>query len=153
MRTIHRQIVGAMVISSDDKVLLGLHDPDKGTSYAGYWVVPGGGIDEGETPKQAICREMMEEAGLDIAQYPIEQLDFVDRTDEREKTLHDGERVKAKMSFLEFRVRIDKPADQIPVIAGEEFKQLEWVPIDDIPKIKLPPLTQELFKLAGCWRG
>ena len=153
MRTIHRTIVGALVVSNDDKVLLGLHDPGKGTSYAGHWVVPGGGIDEGETPEAALQREILEETGLDISPYTIESLDFGDRTDERQKTLKDGERVIANMNFLEFRVRIDKPSQHIHVQPGEEFKQLEWIPIDDVPRTKLPPLTQELFKLAGYWRG
>lgn len=34
--------------------------------YAGYWTLPGGGIDFGENPRDAVVREFQEETGLDI---------------------------------------------------------------------------------------
>lgn len=30
------------------------------------WVLPGGGIDPGETPEEAVCREIAEESGLQV---------------------------------------------------------------------------------------
>jgi 8-oxo-dGTP pyrophosphatase MutT (NUDIX family) len=35
-------------------------------SHAGQWAMPGGRIDEGETPEQAALRELHEEVGLDL---------------------------------------------------------------------------------------
>ena len=32
-----------------------------------YFVFPGGGVDEGETPEQAAIREAMEELGIEVA--------------------------------------------------------------------------------------
>jgi mutator protein MutT len=37
------------------------------SSHAGQWAMPGGRIDEGETPEQAALRELVEEVGLALA--------------------------------------------------------------------------------------
>ena len=37
-----------------------------GTAFAGQWFLPGGAVDEGETPEEGARRELLEEAGLTI---------------------------------------------------------------------------------------
>ena len=36
-------------------------------AMAGYWCFPGGHVERGETPRQAIVRELAEELGLEVA--------------------------------------------------------------------------------------
>lgn len=50
--------VTAIVFDADRRMLLVQHAED------GLWVAPGGGIDPGETPADAVVREMHEETGL-----------------------------------------------------------------------------------------
>ncbi len=57
-----RATVGA-IIEKDRKVLLVKrnHEP-----FKGYWCIPGGHIDFGETAEQAVIREVKEETGLTL---------------------------------------------------------------------------------------
>ncbi len=46
----------------NDKILMVRHQ----SPLESYWTLPGGGIDENETPEQAVVREVKEETGLDV---------------------------------------------------------------------------------------
>lgn len=51
-------------IIDDDQILLIMHMPLKGGSP--YWVIPGGGIEDGESETECVAREMKEETNLDV---------------------------------------------------------------------------------------
>ena len=55
--------VGILMKPNGD-VLLGCRP--EGKPYAGYWEVPGGKVEKGETVFQALQRELQEELGIDI---------------------------------------------------------------------------------------
>lgn len=140
MRTIEREIVGAFILSNDGYILLGKSKP--GGVYPGYMMVPGGGIDEGETKLQAVVREVMEEVGVDVTDAVIEQIND-SQYGESEKVLRDtGERVLVRMHFNDFRIDIPKPAAQIVVTADDDFADAEWIPITDLPTLKLTDPTK-----------
>ena len=67
-----KNTVGAIIIK-DNKILLAKrgHPP-----FKNYRTLPGGHIEKGETAKQAIIREVKEEANLDIK--PIFFMDFIE---------------------------------------------------------------------------
>jgi 8-oxo-dGTP diphosphatase len=56
-----RACVGALVVR-DGRILLGLRAPHK--TYAACWDVPGGHLQAGETPEDALSRELVEELGI-----------------------------------------------------------------------------------------
>ncbi len=51
-----------MIDTNDNVLLVRFHWPGLGTD--GFWACPGGGIDPGETPVEALRRELREELGL-----------------------------------------------------------------------------------------
>ena len=61
-----RRAVRVVVLADDveggTRVLL-FHDRDPGMLGSGWWVLPGGGIDGAETPREAARRELAEESG------------------------------------------------------------------------------------------
>src|SRR5688500_12933533 len=59
--------VSALLTNSDGEVLLQLRDDRSDLLWAGYWTLPGGQVEQGETPDHAIAREMQEEMELEIA--------------------------------------------------------------------------------------
>ena len=59
----HITVKGIVVL--DNKILL-LKRVKPSTDGLGFWELPGGGLEHGETPDQALIRELKEETGLDI---------------------------------------------------------------------------------------
>ena len=52
------------LIIKDDRVLLICHT--RHSDGASYWVIPGGGIEPGESEEECVIREMKEETNLDV---------------------------------------------------------------------------------------
>lgn len=57
-------VVAAALVDSDRRVLLQQRPPGK--SLAGLWEFPGGKIEPGETPEEALIRELEEELGIAV---------------------------------------------------------------------------------------
>lgn len=144
MRTIKRDIAGALLFSNDGHVLIGKNV--KGGVYEDLWVIPGGGIDEGESKEEAAKRETLEEVGIDVSNAKIEPIDLV-QTGITEKTLRNtGERVLVDMTFYNFKVAIDQPAHSIPIKLEDDFGHAEWVPIQKLTEKAYSPSVESLLK-------
>lgn len=76
------RIGSAAIVKKGDKILLGIRgkEPEKGR-----WVLPGGGVREGETPEEAVKREILEETGLKVR---IDKKIGVYRTKDGSREIH-----------------------------------------------------------------
>jgi 8-oxo-dGTP diphosphatase len=57
-------VVAAALIDTDGRVLIAQRP--EGKALAGLWEFPGGKIEPGERPEQALIRELREELGIDV---------------------------------------------------------------------------------------
>ena len=62
---IERRAVRVLLVTPEDQILM-FQDSDPGLPEQRWWVIPGGGIDPGETEHQAAVREVVEETGCTI---------------------------------------------------------------------------------------
>ena len=56
-------VVAAALVDADGRVLLQQRAPER--DMAGLWEFPGGKIEEGELPEEALIRELREELGIE----------------------------------------------------------------------------------------
>ncbi|MCA9328613.1 NUDIX hydrolase [Candidatus Saccharibacteria bacterium] len=146
MRTIYRDIVGAFIFSSDGKMLLG---KSSRKTYEGTWIIPGGGVDNGETKLQALKRELLEELDLDISTAKVRQID-IDLHGESKKLLKDtNEEVLGKYTFFNFVIDFDKKAEQIELKELDDFVNPTWFDISELSSLPLPPPSITSLKKLG----
>jgi len=123
------------VIEKDGKILLGQKIKDLGP-YPNTWLLPGGGVEHGESLEGAIRREIKEETGLEVIN--LERIG-VDEDDEPNKY---GEVIH--YIFHSFKANpIGKHKDT------EEFPTLQWFKISDLKSIPYARPSVKLFKKLG----
>ncbi len=67
-------VVAAALIDADDRVLIAQRPAGK--ALAGLWEFPGGKVEAGERPEEALIRELAEELGLAVAEPCLAPLTF-----------------------------------------------------------------------------
>ena len=73
-----KEVASLIAVNKDGEILLHLRDDIDTIQFPGQWGLPGGEVEKGESPEEAIAREIKEEMEIDIAGY------FKFRTYERE---------------------------------------------------------------------
>ncbi len=71
-------VVACALVDGDGRVLIAKRP--EGRALAGLWEFPGGKIDPGEKPEDALIRELAEELGIDVTESCLAPLTFASHT-------------------------------------------------------------------------
>ena len=121
------KIVLTGILKDNDELLVVKRSEDDDL-YPGAWEFPGGHLEEGETLKDGLKRELNEEIGFDSDFEPI----ITHYYDEVKNNIHDLE--------IDFIINVDK--ENVNVVLSNEHCDYKWVTkdselLDDYIKDKL----------------
>ena len=138
----YRPCVGIMLFNKNGEVFVGKRIDQ---SVEG-WQMPQGGIDKGETPKEAALRELQEEAGTAKADIIAEMDNWVtyDLPEHLIGVAFHGKYKGQKQKW--FALRFTGKDSDIDLTAHEpEFSDFRWVSLDELPDL-IVPFKRETYK-------
>ncbi len=120
-------VARVILLNSEGKILI-LKRNLQDKWYPGLWDIPGGGVDESESLKEAAIREVREECGLEI-EIPEDYLTVFHRTDKPVDIY----------GFFGGLVRGD-------IILSKEHVEFAWMPKDKWKNFELIPSSKAIVK-------
>jgi 8-oxo-dGTP diphosphatase len=120
-------VVAGILRAGDGRVLLAERNND--SVFKGLWEFPGGKADPSETPEQTLCRELVEELGVEITRF--ERLVSVDH-DYADRSVH-----------IDFFVVTEWRGD----IRAMDGQALRWLLPADIDKGKVLPADVDVVDI------
>ena len=97
------------------------------------WELPGGRMEDGETPEQCLVREFQEETGATIEVGQILAASIYE--------------VLPGRSVLIIAYAVDRRKTG-PLTVSTEHRQMRWLPVDDLPAADLPESYRSAIELA-----
>jgi 8-oxo-dGTP diphosphatase len=128
-----RLVVAAVVQRDDGRFLLSRRAPD--SHLGGLWEFPGGAVEDGETPSDALQREMLEELGVEVE--VGQPVTFAFHRDRRRDVV-----------LLFFMVRITRG-----VATGREGQEVGWFFPTELALLPTPPADAELIARLAQQQG
>ncbi len=120
-------VAAVALVDADGRVLIAERPPGK--TMAGLWEFPGGKIRPGETPEQALIRELREELGIDVEQSCLAPLTFAS---------HDYDRFHLLMPLYVCRIWEG-------TVTPREGQTLRWVRPARLKDFPMPPADAPLI--------
>lgn len=117
------------LIDTDGRVLLSKRP--KGKTMAGLWEFPGGKVEKGETPEEALIREIKEELYLDISESCLAALTF------------------ASHRYSDFHLLMTLFACRVwrGIVKPREGQEIKWVQPMRLGDYDMPPADRPLVSM------
>ncbi|MFH0836340.1 MAG: NUDIX domain-containing protein [Candidatus Micrarchaeota archaeon] len=125
-----RPTVGAFVFNPRGKFLL----VKSSGKWGGKWLIPGGGIDFGETSEDALRREFREETGLELHSIELLEVEEVINPSDFHEEEH--------FIFFDFYAKTDSE----DVKLNDEANEFKWVLIDEALEMDLNASTRKALE-------
>ena len=134
----YRPCVGLLLLNPSDKVFVGRRI-DSAQEAEDIWQMPQGGIDPGETPREAALRELHEEIGTDKAEIVAESRHWLhyDLPPYLVGKVWKGRYRGQKQRWFALRF-LGEDSDIDVATAHPEFDAWQWVELDDLPGLVIP---------------
>ncbi|KAK9820448.1 hypothetical protein WJX72_010469 [[Myrmecia] bisecta] len=116
-------VVAAALLDDQGKVLLAQRPAGK--KLAGLWEFPGGKVEDGETPEQALARELKEELNIEVELRHLKPLTFA-------SVAYPDQGYTLLMPLYVCWHWSGSPQ-------GLEGQQLSWVASSELPSYEMPP--------------
>ena len=152
MRPVLRLAAYALLEADDHRVVL--VEASRRSDLAGHWFLPGGGVDHGEHPDDAVVREVGEETGLQVRVLGVRQAltDVLDLP-HRGVQVHTVRLVYGvEVTGGTLRSEVDGSSEHLAVVTPAEAASLPLAPYVaralGLPEVDLRPLHPDVAALA-----
>jgi len=119
-------VAACALVNEAREVLIAKRPP--GRPIAGLWEFPGGKVEQGEEPEEALIRELKEELGIEIAKADLEPLTF------------------ASHAYPDFHLLMPlyRCSRWRGTLAAQEGQELRWVRPEELAGYDMPPADEPL---------
>ncbi len=133
----YRRGVGAVLFNAEGKVFVGRR---AGSRYRNAWQMPQGGIDGGETPEDAVLRELAEETGTGKAYIVAEIRSWLtyDLPDNLIGVSWRGKYRGQMQKWFALRFTGDDADFDLEAYGKPEFSDWRWVGLEELPGLVVP---------------
>jgi len=123
--------IAQIILENDNgEFLLYLRDGKPGIPFPYHWDLIGGHVEEGETPEEALIREVKEEIDFDLKDY----------TFFKEYLCLEGD-AYPNIKYI-YSGRIALPIEEIPLLEGE---RLQFFTKEEIPDVKFANILKRIM--------
>ena len=128
------RLTAAMLVENEGKILLGLRNK---VNAQDHWVIPGGGVEYGETTEEAAIRELKEETNLDV---------------EDVKLIGAKEIIANNPDYHSIIFFYQGKAKHFDIKAQEDLAEVKFFTMDEIKNLTIVDSVKWCLEKAGYWK-